>query len=121
MKHKLTKEEILANNDLTPQEQYKYYMKTSEWQSIRIHVLNRDNFTCKCCNRTQTEIDAYNTKKGKNLLSLVVHHCTYQNLFNEVETECKDLITLCSACHRAIHMSPSNRNRFKFNDKVNTK
>ena len=62
------------------------------------------------------EIDEYNTKKGKKLLSLVVHHKTYKNLFNEVETNYKDLITLCSPCHRAIHMVPNNRNRFKFNE-----
>lgn len=115
MRKKITKEDILNNEQLSPQDQYKAYMKTDDWKSIRAHVLNRDNYSCKCCGRTQEEIDQYNIKKGKNLLSLVVHHRCYTNLFNEVETECKDLITLCSACHRAIHLSPSNRNRFKFN------
>lgn len=116
MKHKQTKKDILDNPNYTPQEQYKHYIKTDEWKSIRDFVLNRDNYTCKCCNRSQQEIDEYNDKKGKKLLSLVVHHKTYENLFNEAETDYKDLITLCGPCHRAIHQAPSNRNRFKFNN-----
>ena len=116
MRKKLTKEDILNDGSLSPQEQYKKYIKTDEWKSIRDFVLSRDNYTCKCCNRSQQEIDEYNDKKGKKLISLVVHHKTYKNLFNEVETDYKDLITLCGPCHRAIHQAPSNRNRFKFND-----
>ena len=116
MRHKITKDEILADETLSPQEKYKKYIKTDEWKSIRDFVLNRDNYTCQCCNRSQQEIDEYNDKKGKKLQSLVVHHKTYKNLFNEVETNYRDLITLCSPCHRAIHQAPSNRNRFKFND-----
>lgn len=115
MKPKLTKETIL-NSSLSPQEKYKKYIKTDEWKSIREFVLNRDNYTCKCCNRCQQEIDEYNDKKCKKLISLVVHHKTYKNLFNEVQTNYRDLITLCSVCHRSIHQAPSNRNRFKFND-----
>ena len=116
MKKKLTKTDILNDETLTPQEKYKKYIKTDEWKLIRENVLQRDNYTCQCCNRNQDEIDEYNNKKGKKLISLVVHHKTYKNLFNEVETNYKDLITLCSVCHRAIHSAPSNRNRFKFND-----
>lgn len=115
MRKKLTKEDILNDQTLSPQEQYKKYIKTDEWKQVRNNVLNRDNFTCKCCNRTQDEIDVYNAKKGKKLISLVVHHRTYQNLFNEEETGYKDLITLCTVCHRSIHQALSNRGRFKFN------
>ena len=95
-KKKLTKEDILNDETLGPQDKYKKYLTTNEWKQIHNEVLIRDNFTCQCCNRTQQEIDEYNTKKGKKLLSLVVHHKTYKNLFNEVETNYKDLITLCS-------------------------
>lgn len=116
MRKKLTKDDILNNETLSPQDQYKKYIKTDEWKLIRENVLQRDNFTCRCCNRNQSEIDEYNNKKGKKLISLVVHHKTYKNLFNESGTNYRDLITLCSVCHRAIHSAPSNRNRFKFND-----
>ena len=116
MRKKLTKDDILNDETLSPQDKYKKYIKTDEWKQIHNEVLIRDNYTCQCCNRTQQEIDEYNAKKGKKLLSLVVHHKTYKNLFNEVETNYKDLITLCSPCHRQIHLAPNNRNRFKFND-----
>lgn len=114
---KLSKEDIISDDTLTPQEKYHKYIKTDEWKSIRETVLTRDNNTCQCCARTQTDIDEYNTKKGKSLLSLVVHHTHYNGLlFQEVEQNYVGLITLCSACHRAIHSAPSNRSRFKFNE-----
>ena len=116
-RQKKTLADIINDSTIGQKEKYKWYINNSdEWKQIRDIVLIRDNFTCQCCNRTQQEIDEYNTKKGKKLLSLVVHHKTYKNLFNEVETNYKDLITLCSPCHKQIHLAPNNRNRFKFND-----
>lgn len=115
MRRKITKADILADESLTPQEKYKKYVHTDEWKFIHRQVLHRDNYTCQCCNRTQQEIDEYNARKGKNYLSLVSHHKTYDNLFHEDESNYKDLITLCTACHLAIHRSPSNYGRFKFN------
>ena len=116
-RQKKTLADVINDSTIGQKEKYKWYINNSdEWKQIRDIVLIRDNFTCQCCNRTQQEIDEYNAKKGKKLLSLVVHHKTYKNLFNEVETNYKDLITLCSPCHRQIHLAPNNRNRFKFND-----
>ena len=116
-RQKKTLADVINDSTIGQKEKYKWYINNSdEWKQIRNIVLIRDNYTCQCCNRTQQEIDEYNTKKGKKLLSLVVHHKTYKNLFNEVETNYKDLITLCSPCHLQIHLAPNNRNRFKFND-----
>ena len=52
MKKKLTKEDILNDETLSPQDKYKKYVKTDEWKQIHNEVLIRDNFTCQCCNRT---------------------------------------------------------------------
>lgn len=101
MRKKLTKEDIINNEDLTPQEKYHKYIKTEDWQEIRTLVLDRDNHKCRCCSRTEEES------------SLTVHHSTYKNLFNEAD-HLEDLITLCRYCHSGIHRVVSNKQRFKF-------
>ena len=103
MRKKLTKEDIMNDDSLTPQDKYHKYIKTDDWSVIRQIVLERDNFTCRCCGRTSEDPKA----------GLSVHHSTYEHLFNETE-HLNDLITLCKFCHVGIHRVPSNRQRFKF-------
>lgn len=103
-RHKFTKEEIISDDTLTPQDKYHKYIKTDEWKSIRETVLSRDNNTCRCCGRTSDDPKA----------ALTVHHREYTHLFDE-ENYLDDLITLCKFCHIGIHRVPSNKPRFKFN------
>jgi len=64
---------------------YKEYLKSDYWLSIREQVYERDNHKCKLCD------------SGKHIC---VHHLSYENLYNE---RLEDLITLCRKCHYIIH------------------
>lgn len=99
---KLTKDDILKDDKLTPQEKHDKYMKTQEWKDIRLQILERDGWRCRCCGRTNDDPKA----------QLTIHHSTYDNLFNE-EEHLDDLITLCKYCHYQIHQSNANKYRFK--------
>lgn len=103
MKNKiLTLGELLADETMTPQEKYHYYInKSAEWKQVKKAVLQRDEYACQCCGRTDEE----------TILS--VHHRCYDSLFQESNNNYKDLITLCKVCHFSIHQAKSNINRFK--------
>lgn len=66
---------------------YLMYLKSMDWQVVRLAVLERDNNKCKVC--------------GSND-NLQVHHWTYENLYNELE-HLDDLITVCERHHQIIH------------------
>jgi len=61
------------------------YILSKRWKILRKKVLSRDNHNCQFCN----------SKKN-----LIVHHITYNNLYNET---LDDLITICSKCHMKFH------------------
>ena len=94
-------QEVLDDPSLTQKQKYQYYIKKSpEWTQKRNIVLERDNYTCQTCGRTDKEE------------TLTVHHRSYVNLYNEEDNNYKDLITLCKICHHSIHKAPSNWKRF---------
>lgn len=66
---------------------YTKRLANPKWQRKRLHVLERDNFTCKKCGDTETELH--------------VHHIKYQS-YNPEETDISLLDTLCSHCHYII-------------------
>ncbi len=70
---------------MNEREKFQKYIKSKKWNILRRKVLNRDNYTCQFCN----------SKKD-----LIVHHITYNNLFNET---LNDLITICYKCHIKVH------------------
>jgi len=61
---------------------YQKYLKEPYWLKLREAVLKRDNYTCTSCG----------SKKN-----LHMHHGKYRGYYKE---KLKDLITLCSFCHR---------------------
>ena len=95
------------------QREYHRYINSQQFKLFREIVLQRDNYTCRCCGRTEQEIDEYNKRRGKKTLSLQVHHSTYDNIGKTNDEEKKDCITLCNICHRAVHSAKSNLQRFK--------
>lgn len=102
MRIKKTLAEILADQTLEPKQKYKWYINSSnEWKQIRDIVLERDNYRCRCCGRTDDEA------------VLSVHHRSYEYLFQEQNNNYEDLITVCNVCHKAIHSAKSNIKRFK--------
>jgi hypothetical protein len=53
------------------------------WQKKRLKIMERDNFSCTCCNDDK--------------LSLQVHHLSYKG--NPWDVDDNQLITLCLDCH----------------------
>jgi hypothetical protein len=64
---------------------YDAYLASTTWEQKRQVVLARDGHKCAGC---------------RDESNLHVHHCTYERFGNELLT---DLITLCQACHKAVH------------------
>ena len=64
---------------------YQEYLKSPEWQQLRLKVLQRDRHTCQGC------LAARATE---------VHHRSYGHVRREF---CFELISLCDACHRRLH------------------
>lgn len=70
-------------------EEYMDYLASHEWAKKRLERIGIDGFRCCVCISGETDYP------------LEVHHLTYDNIGDEdVEN---DLITLCSACHAALH------------------
>ncbi|WP_207915781.1 HNH endonuclease [Flavobacterium caseinilyticum] len=63
-------------------------LKSPKWQKKRLEILERDNFSCKCCGDFET--------------SLHVHHTKYLANTDPWEYENDSLITLCETCHAEV-------------------
>lgn len=82
-------------------DKYDAYMQSDEWKNVRLKVLERDNYRCRCCGRNSDQT------------TLSVHHSQYKDVLYREEEKLDYLITLCLYCHRGIHSVKSNINRFK--------
>jgi len=69
----------MANN-------YAEKLKDPRWQARRLRVFERDQFSCRSCNDTKTELQ--------------VHHLKYNGEPWQAPEE--NLITLCKHCHSAV-------------------
>ena len=58
------------------------------WQKKRLEIMQRDNFTCKDCGDTESQLQ--------------VHHKAYIYGNNIWEYDNESLITLCESCHSII-------------------
>lgn len=63
-------------------------LKSPKWQKKRLEILERDNFSCRCCGNSES--------------SLHVHHTKYIVNTDPWEYENESLITLCENCHSEI-------------------
>lgn len=68
---------------------YAEKLKDPRWQRKRLEILNRDDFTCRCC--------------GDNENTLHVHHIVYPKNKFPWEIDNHHLITLCEYCHEMWH------------------
>ena len=71
---------------------YKTYLESDQWKSIRNQVLCRDNFTCQRCQ------DVWHPYQDCS--EFHVHHLTYARRGLE---RLSDLQTLCPDCHKWEH------------------
>lgn len=67
-------------------EEYKKYLSSLEWKSIRDKRIQMDGYKCTYCGSRE---------------NIIVHHTTYENVGHE---KLDDLITLCKKCHYALHV-----------------
>ena len=65
--------------------QYHAYLRSPEWQALRLRVLKRDGYKCAHCGASKP---------------LDVHHKTYERVGRE---RMRDLVALCRECHEAEH------------------
>ena len=68
-------------------EEYKRYLQSDAWQSVRAEVIKRDNAQCKICGSKE---------------DLQVHHICSKYRFNE-KNHIETLMLLCNNCHETIH------------------
>lgn len=66
-------------------QKYYEYLKTPQWHAKRKAVLERDNYVCRGCLTAQATI---------------VHHLTYDHVFDELLFE---LVAVCKPCHDRAH------------------
>ncbi len=64
---------------------YYVYLQSPKWKYTRSRVLRRDGYLCQRCRNNSAEI---------------VHHKTYDRVFNEAQA---DLVSLCRNCHKKEH------------------
>ena len=60
-------------------------LKDPRWQKKRLEIMERDEFTCQHCFKTNK--------------TLTVHHLTYRHGQEPWEADATDLLTLCEDCH----------------------
>ncbi|MBQ9432954.1 MAG: HNH endonuclease [Synergistaceae bacterium] len=77
-------EELIGN--------YREYLRSERWLSLRNQALKRDGFVCQMCG------------SGINLR---VHHVHYEHVGTEYEID--DLVTLCEECHSKVHAKDNHR------------
>lgn len=65
---------------------YRDYLRTPEWQGVRLAALRRAKYSCQLCNASGVQLH--------------VHHRTYQRRGQEWDS---DVIVLCKACHEVHH------------------
>ena len=63
-------------------------LKSPKWQKKRLEILERDNFSCKCCKNADS--------------TLHVHHIKYIANTEPWEYDNDSLVSLCEMCHNEI-------------------
>lgn len=91
--HALARESLLQRATPEQARVYREYLASDRWHQRRKLIKARDCNRCQACGNTK-DIEA--------------HHRTYRNFQSPIANkEIRDCITLCRACHNAVH-----RNRF---------
>lgn len=75
---------------------YSELLKNPKWQKVRLEVMNRDNWKCTRCKKTDKTLN--------------VHHTEYHKGKKPWEYDIKFLVTLCENCHGIEHkeIAPEN-------------
>lgn len=77
-------------------QEYQEQLKSSEWKTKRLEILERDNYVCQECGSKS---------------NLHIHHKYYLNNYNAWEYLNDALITLCKDCHKNLHNNLKDKER----------
>ena len=66
---------------------YQRHLADPRWQQKRLTIFNRDEFKCRICKDTSSELH--------------IHHCWYEKGFKAWEYPDECYVTLCAACHES--------------------
>lgn len=72
---------------MTTKQTYSAKLRKPQWQKKRLKILERDNYACRLCGDTYTELQ--------------IHHLEYSKTGNPWDVEDRALTTLCCHCHAA--------------------
>ena len=78
-------EAYIFNEMLSIKEQYEHPL----WRRKTSEILERDDYTCRCCNSNDKQLH--------------VHHVFYEKDVHIWEYDNESLVTLCKDCHKIIH------------------
>lgn len=84
-KKKKRKKKTVIKMSVKKNNKYHKYLLSDEWANLKIDLFKKRGKICERC--------LSNDK-------IHVHHLTYKNIFNE---DPKDLLILCSKCHKKEH------------------
>ena len=77
------------NWDPTKSNKERYIQRKFETTTLRNKTFERDKYTCQCCNKTNTVLNA--------------HHILPFSKYLELRFDINNLITLCKLCHTSYH------------------
>lgn len=87
--------EITTNKKFSWEKKNKDYRKSVLYKEWRKFVFERDNYTCKLCNKIGEELEA--------------HHIKYFKDYKDLRYDLNNGITLCKKCHRELHKQERNK------------
>lgn len=88
-KNKLRVGENHPNWDPTKSNKERYKLRKYETSVLREKTFERDNYTCQCCEKTNTTLNA--------------HHILPFSKYPDLRYNLDNLITLCYNCHTSYH------------------
>lgn len=72
-------------------QEYWKKLQDPRWQKKRLEIMERDEFTCRCCDDNESTLN--------------VHHAYYVKGRDPWEYPCFSLTTLCKNCHENRHLA----------------
>lgn len=70
----------------------KRFYRSAAWLAKRAEVMRRDHYECQRCK-----------EHGRFSRGVVVHHIKHLKDREDLALENSNLVTLCEACHNAVH------------------
>ncbi|PIC75041.1 HNH endonuclease [Sporosarcina sp. P17b] len=90
----------------TKEQQMKFYQSTA-WRGvngIRNQALKRDRYECQECRRQgRVHLDSVKVEGERKKIALNVHHIKEIETHPELALNLDNTLTVCLACHNAIH------------------